>query len=419
MSCVEGAGYQCSGSSIIRTTNGVALTRSGVQVYGRSTGDVLYPSNPNIATGLALASGGTAEFRSAKDGSGNTVSTVVLLKNIGVSWDGVKERPQIIELFDTTAGRAELASDGSIVRSGVPDPSNLSFYDYATKGSNATQGNYANNRYFPRSWASRCDGGGACRTTETAGLTRTAGNWRSGGVRPDVLGGQRLHEDGDIHAGNGLPDANGNPTYLPGGNGVGVPFPGSKGVRGLVHWSYRYGNIGYWESRDTIHLSGQWAIGSYYEHNTERAGVLTFGEVSDSNAMPTSGTATYNGFVYGSYAPSGSADRLNFSGRATVTVNYSTRSVSVTVNNCIQEGTSTAVPVSFTASTTMGDASAGESNYSTGVVSGALSGGLSSRFFGPANVASAGGGGPPEIGGAFSLSNSGGAAVIGGFIAYK
>lgn len=419
MNCVEGAGYQCSGSVLIRSANGVALTSSGVQVYGRSTGDVLNPSNPNIATGLALASGGLAEFRSAKDSNGITLSTAILLKNLNISWDGVTDRPLIIELFDTTAGRVELGSNGALVRSALPVSSNLSFYDYATKGKNGTQLNYANNRYFPRSAPSRCDPGDPCRTTETAGLNRTAGSWRSGGTRPDVAGGQRLHEDGDIHAGDGLPDANGNPTWLPGGNGFGVPFPGSKGVRDVVQWSYRYSNIGYWGTRDTIHLGGQWAAGSFFEHNTERTGIVTFGEVSDSNGMPVTGSASYNGFVYGSYASNGVVDRVNFNCRATVTANFATRAVVVNVNTCVQEGSGTAVPISFSSSTTMGTVAAGESNYSTGTVSGTLTGGLSARFFGPANVAGTNGSGPPEVGGAFSLSNSSGAAVVAGFIAFK
>jgi len=37
MSCVDGPVYRCSGNDIIRHDNGVALTQSGVQVYGSTT----------------------------------------------------------------------------------------------------------------------------------------------------------------------------------------------------------------------------------------------------------------------------------------------------------------------------------------------------------------------------------------------
>src|SRR3982074_599136 len=46
MSCVDGPAYQCSGGNIIKSDNGVALTSSGVQAYGKSTSDLVDP-NPN------------------------------------------------------------------------------------------------------------------------------------------------------------------------------------------------------------------------------------------------------------------------------------------------------------------------------------------------------------------------------------
>ena len=163
MSCVEGVSYQCSGADILRTNNGVALTRSGVQVYGRSTGDVLNPTNANIATGLALATGGTAEIRSHRTG-GNPDKVALLLKNMGIRWDATSERPQIIELFDPTGpldslstSRVELGGSGALVYSTLPPTSDLGFYDFGTLGANGTQAHYANNRYFPRTDPARCD----------------------------------------------------------------------------------------------------------------------------------------------------------------------------------------------------------------------------------------------------------------------
>src|SRR3982074_3096013 len=41
MSCVDGPAYQCSGGNIIKSENGVALTSSGVQAYGKSTSDMM------------------------------------------------------------------------------------------------------------------------------------------------------------------------------------------------------------------------------------------------------------------------------------------------------------------------------------------------------------------------------------------
>lgn len=412
MSCVDGANYQCSGAAILRSENGVALTRSGVQVHGRSTGDVLNPANPNIATGLALASGGTAEIRSHRTG-GNPDKVVLLLKNLGIRWDATSERPPIIELFDPTGplnslatSRVELGNSGALLYSTLPAPSDLAFYDFGTLGAGGTQANYANNRYFPRTDPARCDSP-PCTQVETTGLNFTAGNWPSSGVRPNVLGGQRLHEDGDIHAG----DAPGG-GILPGGNGRGVPFPGSKGVREIVQWSYSYSNIGYWGTRDTVDLAEWSPIGSF-EHNTARTGVVTYGAVTDPSTVPSTGSASYAGFVYGAYAPDGATDQVNFTGNVTVTVNFTARTVVVAVSNCVVAGTATPVPIAF-ASTSSISGTAGEENYASGTIAGGLNGGISNRFFGPLSS-----GNPPEVGGAFSLSGAGGAAAIGGYIAYR
>ena len=64
MSCIDGPSYQCSGDSSIRTDNGVLLTSSGVQAYGKSTNDLANPIvDKGTASGLTLASGGIAEIR--------------------------------------------------------------------------------------------------------------------------------------------------------------------------------------------------------------------------------------------------------------------------------------------------------------------------------------------------------------------
>jgi hypothetical protein len=417
MSCADGAGTQCSGSTILRTDHGVALTRSSVQVYGRSTSDML-PVNPNLsnATGLALASGGTAELRVRKDGSARPSTIAFLLSNMSILWDGVNNRPLLIETFNPTAGRAWLDGNGVLMFGPLPPSADLAYYNYATAGAaGGNKANYANNRYFPRTAPPRCSPGGWCATLETSGPSVFDGSWRTGGSDPDRLLGTRFHEDGDVHAGDGLPDANGNPTWLAGGTGLGVPMPGSKGYRSIDHWSYQYANLASWFTQDTINIV-EW--GGTNEHNKNRRGFVAYGDTTTPASVPTAGTATYTGVVRGRYAPNALDEPAPFIGTVAITVNFATRSVSVSIQNTVLESTGAAVPVALSASLTLG--SADNANHLSGAAAiGALSGGLGARLFGP--VASGGSGsGPAEMGGVLSLSNSGtGAAVVAGFIARK
>jgi hypothetical protein len=415
MSCVEGAGYQCSGDSIIRSDNGVALTRSGVQAYGISTSDLVKPiKDPTLAFGLAQASGGTAELRLAKDASGVVSKPALLLKDLALSWDGKTERPQIVDIFDPTQGRVELDPDGRIRTVTLPDSSDLEFYDYADKGTAGTQANYANNRYFPRDATNppRCAEPDKC-TNETTGPQYKAGNWSAGGRTPDWSSAVRLHGEGDVHAGNGKP-VNGKPTWLDGGTGFGVPFPGSKGYRGFDNWSFRYSNLGAWVTQDTVAIH-EW--GALDEHTKMRRGIVAFGDVTTPSAVPASGTASYSGIAYGWHTGNGTADPSVFWGAATVTVDFATREVTVLVENTeTYNSAATKLPAaSFRATTKMGAAGQSVANYLTGPVdNGTVKGGLSGRFFGPVS------GGPAEVGGAFTLSASAtGQTVIGGFIVRK
>jgi hypothetical protein len=416
MSCVEGAGYQCSGDSIIRSDNGVALTRSGVQAYGRSTSDLVKPiADPTLASGLAPASGGTAEFRLAKDSSGVVSKPTLLLRDLGLSWDGKTERPPIIDIFDKTQGRVEIDAGGKISSVALPDSSLLGFYDYANKGTAGTQANYANNRYFPRDPNNppRCAKPAEC-ATETTGPQYKAGNWSTGGRTPDWSSAVRLHGEGDVHAGNGKPDANGKPTWLEGGSGFGVPFPGSKGYRGFDNWSFRYSNLGAWVTQDTV-LIHEW--GGTDEHTKMRRGIVAFGDVTNPSVVPSTGTASYSGIAYGWHAGNGTEDPAVFWGAATVTVNFATREATVVVENSeTYNDAATKLPAaSFTATVKMGAAGESVANYLTGSVdNGIVKGGVSGRYFGPVN------GSPAEVGGAFTLTkSSSGQTVVGGFIARK
>lgn len=421
MVCADGAGFQCSGGSIIRRENGIALTSSGVQAYGTSTSDLAAQiAIKTGAFGFAPASGGSAEIRIAKDSSGAVSKAAALLNNLGLTWDGKTERPPILETFATTQGHTVLTTGGALSSVALPDSADLSFYDYAIKGTAGTQTNYANNRYFPRTSPSRCPADLVpCPTTETSGVHYSAGDWRSGGNTPDLASASRVHEDGDIHAGNNIPDANGNPTILPGGNGIGVPFPGSKGYRSLDNWGFQYGNLAAWLTQDTVVIE-EWAKAGN-EHNKNRRGMVAYGDVTNPAAVPTSGTATYSGFVYGWYTPDGSADPAVFRGSAVVSVNFTSRQVSVTIQNPVTwDASATSVPVALTATVPMGAAGSNVANYMTGPVqNGNLSGGLGGRYFGPV-TGSGTNAAPAEIGGTISLSSTtSGQAVLGGFIARK
>jgi len=416
MACADGASTQCSGDTILRTDNGVALTRSGVQVYGRSTSD-MGATNPNVSTafGLALASGGTAELRIRKDGNARPTSVAFLLSNMSILWDGINNRPLLIETFTPTAGRVWLDGNGALAFGALPPSADLTYYNYATLGTAANKANYANNRYFPRTEPPRCSPGGYCATGETNGPSIYDGSWRYGANDPDRLVATRNHEDGDVHAGNGLPDANGNPTWLPGGTGFGVPMPGSKGYRSIDHWSYEYANLAAWFTQDTINIA-EW--GGAPEHNKNRRGFVAYGDTTTPASVPTSGSATYSGIVRGRHAPNANDEPAPFTGTVTVTVNFASRTATVTIQNTVREDTGASVPVALTATVALGTSD--NANYMTGSASNAtLSGGLGARLFGPVDSGGSGTG-AVEIGGAFRLSNTGtGAAVVAGFIARK
>lgn len=436
MSCVEGAGHQCSGASIIRIDNGVALTSSGVQTFGISTNDLVTPNTTSgSAFGLALAPGipGIAEIRLAKSAAGAVSKPVVLLDNFRISWDGTTDRPPIVETFATAQTRVVLDANRAITFNRLPDASEIDFYDYAVLGQAATQEHYANNVYFPRTdYPIRCPAGvppagtpgaephNCYRTTETDGLKAFAGDWRTGGQLPDTSSVFRLHADGDLYAGDDVPDAAGNRRYLPGGDGFGVSYPGFKGFRAFENWSYQYGNLGAWVTMDTVDII-EFAGGSN-EHNKNRRGMVAFGEVTDPASVPVGGTASYSGYTYGWYSRNGTEDVSFFRGDATLIVNFTTRLATVNLSNtATYDAAMTPVPVALTASIPMGATGDNTANYMTGAVgNGTLTGGLSGRYFGPVVNTGSSGAGPAELGGSFSLSNTTtGAAVVAGFIARK
>jgi len=397
MSCVDGAGYQCSGGTVIKTDNGVLLTRSGVQVFGISTSDIPLdtadPANPPAGVSSSVPSGfglpsvsptpvnGVAEVRIAKDATTKAVTRVgLLLDDYGLSWNGTAKRPQIVEAFLTTRGRVELdPTSKALVVKDLPPGTNTQFYDFSRVTRTGTQGNYANNAYTPDN-----------------GITNNLkGTWRTAnGTEDDWASVGRLHEDGDID----VPVA-------------AVPATGTKGYRDFVNVAYEFVNLSSWTSQDTVYIA-DWLTVPRLEHNKERRGFVAFGNVTDPGAVPTSGTAIYSGKVYGLYglASASQVDPDPFEARATVEVNYATGAAQIRI-----EGTPAQIPA-FTATAargaiTVNGANTNAPNYFTGAVtSGGFTGGLSGRYFG-ANA--------KEVGGTFQLQGPSGVTIIGGFIGRK
>lgn len=414
MSCPE-AGTQCTGSTILRTDSGIAVTASSVQVYATSTNDLQVPNTtPAIAVGLLPATGGLADIRVKHDASGAVTSVALLLSQLGLSWDGKTERPPIIETFLTHQGRVQLDADGKVTYAVLPPSSDLNFFDFARKGKAGTQAHYANNVYFPRDEPIRCPSDAPnCPQQETDGVQSFSGDWRNGGTVPDNALGTRLHEDGATDAGDNA-DANGNPVAPP--NGRGVPFPGFKGFRNFHDWSYQYANLASWITQDTVEIA-EW--GGQFEHNKARRGFVAFGQVTPPASVPTSGTARYIGYLKGWWSFDPSLDSYPIAGDVEAVVDFAARTVKLTVTSTrIDEGTQDPVPVNLT--TTASINSAQFANYFNGAASNdSLSGALSGRFFGP--VATGGSGNAPaELAGAFRLlAANNGPVAIGGFLLRK
>jgi hypothetical protein len=226
-----------------------------------------------------------------------------------------------------------------------------------------------------------------------------------------------LHSDGDLYAGDGLPSEGG---LLPGATGHGTAYPGFKGYRELSNWSYRYSNLGMWLTQDTVNIL---EFGSgLVEHNKNRRGIVAFGDATAPASVPTTGTASYAGIVYGVYSSNGVEEVKVFRANATLTVDFATRASTVNITGTfLYEGTMPLLPaIEVQAASNFGASGTNLAGYMTSAAqSGPMAGGLSVRFFGP--VANEGAGaGPAEAGGTFRLHDAvTGATAIGGFIARK
>ncbi len=412
-SCPE-TGMQCSGDSILRVENGIAVTTSGVQTYAISTNDLLQPNpSPATAYGLQPATGGLADVRIKRDSGGQTTGVTMLLSKLGISWDGKTERPLIIETFEKNQGRVQLNSAGIATLLALPPPTNISFYDYATKGAAGTQANYANNIYFPRSEPVRCPvDNPTCPSIETDGIHVQAGDWRTGGSTPDTVWASRLHEDGATQAGYGV-DANGNLVLLSSADGIGVSYPGFKGYRDYHQWSFGSANISSWLTQDTVMIN-EW--GGNNEHNKMRRGFVAFGEATTPTTMPSSGVVRYAGILRGLFTYDKNQDAHVIVGQVEADVEFSKHTITLTFSGTrVDESSLEVVPVSLTSTLTIGTAEF--ANYFSGIAANTtVSGGASGRFYGALGAGSSGTG-PAEIAGIFQLQGTGsGPVAIGGVL---
>ncbi len=414
MACPE-AGTQCTGSTILRTDNGIALTASSVQVYATSTNDLEVPNTtPAVAFGLQPASGGLADIRVTRDANGLVNNVALVLDKFGLSWDDRNERPLVIETFLARQGRVQMDADGKISVVALPPSSDLGFFDFARKGRVATQAHYANNAYFPRAEPIRCPSDAMpCAQKETDGVQSFAGDWQRGGTLPDNALAARLHEDGATEAGDDA-DANGNPVTPP--KGSGVPHPGFKGFRNFHDWSYQYANLASWITQDTVGIS-EW--GGAWEHNKGRRGFVAFGQVTAPSSVPAAGTARYIGYLKGWWSYDPTLDCYPVAGDVEAVVDFAARTVTLTVTSTrIDEGEQAPVPLNLT--TRVSISSAQFANYFNGAAANnELSGALSGRFFGPVSDDGSGNA-PAELAGAFKLmAANNGPVAIGGFLLRK
>lgn len=398
--CNGTANLHCSGNRVLRTDNGISVTAYGVQSYGTSTNDLLKPNTePSLAYGLAPGSGGLAEVRLQRDANGAAESLTLMLSGLGLSWDGKTERPPILESFANDQGRMQLDAKGNPVLVPLPNKSDLSFFDYATKGATATQSNYANN-IFHIEGPNCAKSGQLCIQYVSNFLQTPDGDWHTGGEIPDGLIANRMHSDGD-------PLSDGLPISL-------------KGFRNYHHWNYGYANLGSWITQDLVQM-GEW--GGSNEHNKLRRGFIAFGPVTPPAQIPTTGTVRYKGSLRGWFGYQKYEDVYPIYGEVELLVDFAKRTaqISFTGTRLDEAASMDSIPVALKATATIG--SSDFANYFTASTNNdTLQGGLGARFFGPVKTGGSGTG-PAEVGGSFTMDNSAsggkGMIALGGFLLRK
>jgi hypothetical protein len=421
--CYGDASVQCSGASNLHIDNHIAVTASGMHTYGVSNPSGFSKTSPVNPVGLMLASGGTVEVRSGRGKNSAPSDVALIMSNLGLSWDGTTERPQIIETFSSTSKRVELSSSGFLLNKDLPALNDVSFFDFALRGTGATQSHYANNVYFPRPQDAACSNVNACLLTESPPLVIEHGDWKTGGNQPDKLVASHAHLDGavEVSANNTTVKSDspndsvsiGTPTIL------GGLTPGAQGYRTYTQWSYGWSNLGVWATQDIVNTP-TW--GGSREDKKLISGTVAFGTVSIPDRIPVTGTAIYSGNVYGwlSYDPTGSS--VPFFANATVTVNFANNTAEFLFSKTriIEKDYSDIFlpPVQTTLSLDRQKFR----NYLNGRLDFAsMQGGVGARFFGPITT---GGSGiaPVEMAGSFNMQCAQASdcfVLVGGFLLKK
>ncbi len=410
MTCPTGVSA-CSGSSETSRSGAIKLTAYGVQTITASTNDLLATAgnrgdDARTAFGLAPITNGLAEVRVARDGTGPVTAVNLLLAGLGLSWDGVNERPLIVENFGLPRGRVQLGSTGMATIVPLPAAADTTFWNNNAATGTGTQANYANNLYFARqpSTAQCAAGDTACVTAANNGLRLERGDWSSGGVRPDEVSASRLHEDGATMA----PDE--------------IPFAGFKGYRDVWNWSYQHAHLTGWITQDTVNIV-EWLTpprSGNDEHNKARRGVVAFGAVTPPASVPSAGSARYVGLARGWYSPDGRIEAYPIAADVEVTVDFAARNASVRLFNLRVDEAQSPTPQLAAESTNVLPFGT-QANVLLGPVThGNASGQAGARFFGPVS-----GGAPAEIAGTFSVRGSSTSPLVdaifgaGGFIARR
>lgn len=387
----------CSGAALGVAVGTIQLSKNGLQTIGFSTSDLL-PTNSNTAEafGLLPTNEGFAELRVLHDADANISAVDLLLSQLKLFWDGQTERPRIIENFGLKRGRIQLGEQGMSTLIALP-PQGDAFWNNNASTFAGTQDHYANNAYFERP-APVCDRSDTtCVAAANNGLRLTAGSWRSGGMKPNQISATRLHEDGATQG----PDQ--------------MPFAGFKGYRDLWNWNYRYAHVAGWVTKDTINIQ-EWGGGR--EHNKERRGSIAFGQLTDPASLPSSGTATYQGYVRGWYSPDGLAEVYPVAADLEVTVDFSAkqatlRLLNVRIDQVLPANLEPSVKLTVGSTNVLPFGTPGNTAIG-GITHGGAAGYAGLRFFGPIDGAT-----PPELAGSFSIRGLSGITAIGGFIARR
>jgi hypothetical protein len=387
----------CSGEALGVSVGNIQLSKNGLQTIGFSTSDLL-PTNNNTAEayGLMPTNEGFAELRVLHDTDANISAVDLLLSQLKLLWDGRTERPQIIENFGLKRGRVQLGERGMSTLLTLP-PQSDPFWDNNASTFAGTKDHYANNHYFERP-APTCDSSDtACVSAANNGLRLLAGNWRTGGLKPNQISATRLHEDGATQG----PDQ--------------MPFAGFKGYRDLWNWNYRYAHVAGWVTKDTINIQ-EWGGGR--EHNKERRGTIAFGQLTDPASLPSSGTATYRGYVRGWYSPDGQTEVYPVAADLEVTVDFSAkqatlRLLNVRIDEMLPANLEPSVKLTVGSTNVLPFGTPGNTAIG-GIAHGDAAGYAGLRFFGPID-----GGTPPELAGSLSIKGLSGITAIGGFIARR